>query len=42
MNLFALADRLHKTVEEIEQISLNELHEWFAYFKITTEDLKNG
>jgi len=37
MNLIALADRLHKTIEEIEQISVSELNEWLAYFKIVTD-----
>jgi len=30
----ALADRLHKTQAEIEELSLSELNEWFAYFKV--------
>ena len=34
MNLFALADRLGKTVEEVGEISLEEFHEWIAYFRI--------
>lgn len=37
MNLIALADRLHKTIDEIEQISLSELNEWLAYFKIVAD-----
>ena len=37
LNLIALADRLHKTIEEIEQISVNEYHEWLAYFHIISE-----
>lgn len=37
MNLIALADRLHKTIEEVEQISVTEFHEWLAYFKIMSE-----
>lgn len=35
--MFLLADRLHKTVAEIEQISVDELVEWAAYLKITKE-----
>lgn len=38
MNVIALADRLHKTIEEIEEISVSELNEWFAYFKIQAEN----
>lgn len=30
----ALADRLHKTQAEIEELSLSEMNEWFAYFGI--------
>ena len=33
--MFLLADRLHKTVAEIEKISVDELVEWAAYLKIT-------
>ena len=35
--MYALADRLHKTIEEIEHISVNEFLEWLAYFKILSE-----
>ena len=34
LNVMALADRLHKTQDEIEQLSLSEINEWFAYFKV--------
>jgi len=37
MNLITLADRLHKTIEEVEQISVTEFHEWLAYFHIMSE-----
>lgn len=37
MNLIALADRLHKTIEEIEQITVSEFNEWMAYYKIASE-----
>jgi len=30
----ALADRLHKTQAEIEELTLSEINEWFAYFGI--------
>jgi len=42
MNLVALADRLHKTIEEVEQISVSEYNEWLAYFYILSESEKNG
>lgn len=41
MNLFALADRLHKTIGEIEQISLSEYNEWMAYINLLNKD-QNG
>ena len=34
MNLISLADRLHKTIGEVEQMSLTEFNEWMAYFTI--------
>lgn len=34
MNLISLADRLHMTIEDIEQISLTEFNEWMAYFSV--------
>jgi hypothetical protein len=37
-NLIALADRLGKTIEEIEEISLDEFHEWVAYFRVKGKD----
>jgi len=33
----ALADRLHKTQPEIEELTLTELNEWFAYFKVIND-----
>jgi len=32
--MMALADRLHKTQAEIEELTLTELNEWFAYCKV--------
>ncbi|MGA0081659.1 MAG: hypothetical protein ACO3SE_08050 [Sedimenticolaceae bacterium] len=40
MNLIALADRLHKTIEEIEEISLTELNEWIAFYQLRDESKK--
>lgn len=42
MNLITLADRLHKTIGEIEEITLSEYNEWVAYFTITDERDSNG
>lgn len=33
----ALADRLHKTQPEIEALTLSEINEWLAYFKVTED-----
>tara|TARA_Y100000114_G_scaffold120616_1_gene115615 strand:- start:234 stop:353 length:120 start_codon:yes stop_codon:yes gene_type:complete len=33
----ALADRLHKTQAEIEELTVSEVNEWFAYFKVVED-----
>jgi hypothetical protein len=38
MALYKLADRLHKTVAEIEELSIDELRGWFAYLRILAKD----
>jgi hypothetical protein len=38
MALYTLADRLHKTVAEIEELSIEELRGWFAYLRILARD----
>ncbi len=35
--MFVLAEHLHKTVSEIEQMTIDEWHHWLAYFKIKKE-----
>jgi hypothetical protein len=42
MNLVSLADRLGKTISEIEQITLSEYNEWIAYFGLIEERQRNG
>jgi hypothetical protein len=37
-----LADRLGKTIAEIEEISMDEYNEWVAYFSVIAERQKNG
>lgn len=37
----SLADRLGKTIAEIENISLDEYNEWVAYFMVLEEREKN-
>jgi len=37
LNLIAIADRLGKTIEEIEKISVSEYNEWVAYFGLVEE-----
>ncbi len=34
MNLLGLADRLHKTLDEIKNITFEEYYTWLVYFKI--------
>lgn len=35
--LFALADRLHMPVRDVERLSLRELEEWKAYISLEAE-----
>jgi hypothetical protein len=35
--VIALADRLGRTIAEIENISLDEYNEWVAYFMVLEE-----
>lgn len=35
--MIALADRLGRTIAEIENISLDEYNEWVAYFMVLEE-----
>jgi len=35
MNAYALADRLHKNLSEIEAMPYEEFLGWVAYFRIT-------
>jgi hypothetical protein len=38
MNLLSLADRLHITIEDAEQMPVNHFHEWLAYFQLMSEN----
>lgn len=38
MALYGLADRLHKSVAEIEELSIGEIRGWFAYLRILARD----
>lgn len=40
MFLYRLADRLHKTVTELEAVPIDELVGWVAYFKILDSERK--
>lgn len=40
MLMFRLAEALHKTFSEVEQMSFEELSGWVAYFKIKKQDDK--
>ena len=37
-NIFGLAEKLHKTVSEILQMSVEEFNMWIAYFQIQHEE----
>ena len=38
--MYALAERLHKTVAEIEDMTLEEFNGWIAYLNIQAEEMK--
>tara|TARA_B100000886_G_C20369034_1_gene468667 strand:+ start:158 stop:286 length:129 start_codon:yes stop_codon:yes gene_type:complete len=38
---YSLADRLHKTLEELQTISMQEYQGWIAYTEIL-QDKRNG
>jgi hypothetical protein len=38
--IYALADRLHKTIDEIMAMNVDEFHGWLAYAKLERE--RNG
>lgn len=40
--MFVIAEKLGKTIEEIEFMSMEEYNEWVAYFKITQEMANGG
>ena len=42
MSLVTLAERLHITIAEAEEMSLNEFNEWVAYFAIAQERAENA
>lgn len=42
MNLITLADRLGRTIAEIEEVSIDEINEWIAYFRVEKEQGKRG
>ena len=39
--MFGLADRLNKTIAEIEDMTYNELTEWVAYLEIMQDGRKS-
>jgi hypothetical protein len=40
--MFYLAEKLHKTVSEIEEMSVEEFSEWQVWVKIQSERSNNG
>jgi len=39
---YALAEKLHKTLEELQEITIQEYQGWIAYLEIKQEKIKNG
>ena len=39
---YALAEKLHKTLEELQEITSQEYQGWIAYLEIKQEKIKNG
>ena len=39
---YALAEKLGKTLEELQQISVHEYQGWIAYLELAEEKRKNG
>ena len=39
---YALAERLNKTLHEIQQISIQEYQGWIAYLELAEEKRNNG
>jgi|TARA_R100000951_G_scaffold115592_1_gene124185 hypothetical protein len=39
---YALAENLHKTLEELQEITIQEYQGWIAYLEIKQEKMKNG
>jgi hypothetical protein len=39
---YALAEKLHKTLEELQEITIQEYQGWMAYLEIKQEKVKNG
>ena len=40
--MIVLAEKLGKTIAEIEKMTVNEYNEWVAYFNIAGEKVKDG
>lgn len=40
--MIALADRLHRTISEIEDMPVGEFNEWLAYLEVVNERARNG
>lgn len=36
--MYALASRLHKTIYELEAMTMQEFYGWIAYFKLETDN----
>ncbi len=40
--MISLAEKLGKTIAEIEEITIDEYNEWIAYYKVLEERSKDG
>lgn len=38
--MYALAEKLHKTVAEIEQMTMEEFNGWIAYLNLQQEEMQ--
>lgn len=39
---YALAEKLHKTLEELQEITIQEYQGWMAYLELAQEKRNNG
>jgi|TARA_R100000951_G_C2567132_1_gene157541 hypothetical protein len=42
MSVISLAEKLGRTIAEIDEITIDEYNEWVAYYKVLEERTKDG